>query len=125
MATIAANTECAISPPRNNQSSEPETMNHDVPIETIKMPMITSPHLRIRCSERSIRRRTTGSATTAPASREKARVSVPMYTRVGSPPSNISTIAVADAMKPTMVASEIARVRPNFHMAHTSTGHTT
>ena len=58
---------------------------------------------------------------------ENARVSVPMYTLVGSPPVWITAMRTAEPSAPRPAAIAIARSEPRdtFHRPKNTSGHTT
>ncbi len=119
-------TECMNNPPwYNNAALAPSTDTHNTPTNTASAPITTPVRGPSTSTIRRAQSRTGGVAANAPTNNDAARVSVPMYTRVGSPPSNNTSIASNDtATNPT---DTITNVRTgcfdHFQIATSTTGH--
>src|SRR6476659_518852 len=99
----ADNSEWANSPPRNNHCDDgPSTRNHAAPM----MATITATSAVTTAAERPTTLPTADRigavANSAPSSKLLARVSVPMYTRVGSDGSNSRIICSSESAEATM-----------------------
>src|SRR5215203_5183649 len=97
---------------------------HVQPTNTIRAPMTAPVRAPSTATTRRAVRRTGSVAASAPTNREAARVSVPMYTRVGSTPSYNSTIETNDnttAVAVTMTNVRVGRL-DHFQIATSTIG---